>query len=108
MAPDPQYQRYERIFASTEAPFAFVDLDAFWANGADLLRRAGGKPIRVACKSLRCRGLLEQVLARDDGFRGLLTYTLPETLWLAARGPARPGGRLPDDRPRRAAPSWRA
>jgi D-serine deaminase-like pyridoxal phosphate-dependent protein len=62
-----------------------VDLDAMWANAGDMLRRAGGKPIRVASKSVRCRALLERILARD-GFRGLMTFTLPESLWLASHG----------------------
>src|SRR4029077_12961202 len=31
-------------------PVMVVDLDAFDANAADLVRRAGGKPIRVASK----------------------------------------------------------
>jgi len=57
-----------------------------WQNGADMLRRAGGTPIRVASKSVRCRPLLRQILDRDPGFRGLMTFTLPETLWLAERG----------------------
>jgi D-serine deaminase-like pyridoxal phosphate-dependent protein len=85
-APAGDYERFERALAGVEAPFALVDLDAFWANGDDMLRRAAGKPIRVASKSLRCRPLLERILARSDGFQGLLTYTLPETLWLAEHG----------------------
>lgn len=80
------YERYERIFAEVEAPFAFVDLDAMWANADSMLERAGGKPIRVATKSIRCRALLEQILRRDQGFAGLMTFTLPETLWLADQG----------------------
>jgi D-serine deaminase-like pyridoxal phosphate-dependent protein len=76
------YEGYEETFAAVEAPFAFVDLDAMWANAAEMLRRAGGKPIRVATKSLRCRPLIEAALAHDPGFRGLMTFTLPETLWL--------------------------
>jgi D-serine deaminase-like pyridoxal phosphate-dependent protein len=80
------YERYEAALTGIEAPFALIDLDAFWANGDDMLRRAAGKPIRVASKSVRCRALLERILARDPGFRGLLTYTLPETLWLASHG----------------------
>ncbi len=55
------------------------------ANARDLVRRAGGKPIRLASKSLRCRGLQERVLA-GEGFRGTLAYTLPEALWLAEHG----------------------
>ena len=86
-APPSQSQdRYERIFADLEAPFAFVDLDAMWANAEAMLARAGAKPIRVASKSVRCRALLEEILRRDERFRGLMTFTLPETLWLAEQG----------------------
>jgi D-serine deaminase-like pyridoxal phosphate-dependent protein len=84
--PQQTHARYEEAFAEVEAPFAFVDLDAMWANADDMLERAGGKPIRVATKSLRCRALIERILDRDERFRGLLTFTLPETLWLAEAG----------------------
>ncbi|WP_037578813.1 amino acid deaminase/aldolase [Phaeacidiphilus oryzae] len=77
--------RLERATAHLEAPLAVVDLDAFDANADDLVRRAGGKPIRVASKSVRCRALLERVLARP-GFRGVMSFTLPESLWLAREG----------------------
>ncbi len=84
--PEQSHERYERIFAEVEAPFAFVDLDAMWANAEEMLGRAGGKPIRIASKSIRCRALLEMILRRDERFAGLMTYTLPETLWLAEQG----------------------
>jgi D-serine deaminase-like pyridoxal phosphate-dependent protein len=77
--------RYDRATSLLDAPFAAVDLDAFDANADDLVRRGGGKPIRVASKSVRCRGLLERVLARD-GFAGVLSFTLAESLWLARSG----------------------
>jgi len=77
--------RYDRATAHLEAPLAVVDLDAFDANADDLVRRAGGKPIRVASKSVRCRALLERVLARD-GFAGIMSFTLDESLWLARAG----------------------
>ncbi|RSN54149.1 amino acid deaminase/aldolase [Actinomadura sp. WAC 06369] len=77
--------RYDTATAGFEAPFAVVDLAAFRANAADLVRRAAGKPIRVASKSVRCRALLEDVLA-TDGFAGVMAFTLPEALWLAAEG----------------------
>lgn len=77
--------RYDRATAHLDAPLAIVDLDAFDANADDLVRRAGGKPIRVASKSVRCRALLERVLARD-GFAGLMSFTLAESLWLARSG----------------------
>ena len=84
--PARSYEEYESILAEVEAPFAFVDLDAMAANAAAMLGRAGGKPIRVASKSLRCRELQERVLRSDAGFKGLMTFTLPETLWLAEQG----------------------
>jgi D-serine deaminase-like pyridoxal phosphate-dependent protein len=89
------HARLEAALAEVEPPFALVDLDALWANGADLLRRSGGKAVRVASKSLRCRSLLRAILDRpaselgvnaSPGFRGLMTFTLEETLWLYEQG----------------------
>jgi len=74
-----------RLDAATkhlDAPIAVVDLDAFDHNAADLVRRAAGRPIRVASKSVRCRFLLERVL-RKDGFAGVMAYSLAEARWLA-------------------------
>src|SRR6516165_10746524 len=76
---------YERATAQLDPPFAVVDLAAFDANARDLVRRAGGLPIRVASKSLRCRYLIERVLARP-GYRGVMCYSLAEALWLHAAG----------------------
>ena len=46
-------------------PVFVVDLDAFDANADDLVRRAGGLPVRVASKSLRIPALIERALAHD-------------------------------------------
>jgi D-serine deaminase-like pyridoxal phosphate-dependent protein len=85
-ASQTDHERYEAALSDLNPPFAFVDLDAMWANADDLLRRARGKPIRVATKSLRCRSLIRSVLDWNLGFRGLMTFTLRETLWLAEHG----------------------
>ncbi|TSB10621.1 amino acid deaminase/aldolase [Streptomyces benahoarensis] len=77
--------RYDRATAGLDAPLAVVDLTAFDANADDLVRRAQGKPVRVASKSVRCRALLERVLARE-GFAGIMSFTLDESLWLARSG----------------------
>jgi len=83
------WARLNGAVASHETPLAtplmVVDLDAFDANADDLLRRAGGTPIRVASKSVRIPALLRRVLARD-GFEGVLGYTLAEALWLEENG----------------------
>jgi D-serine deaminase-like pyridoxal phosphate-dependent protein len=77
--------RLERACAELEAPFACVDLRAFDANREALTRRAAGKPIRIASKSLRCRALIERAIGRDGRFGGVLTLTVAEGLWLADR-----------------------
>jgi D-serine deaminase-like pyridoxal phosphate-dependent protein len=82
---DSTHARYEAAFAGRDAPFAFVDLDAMWSNADEMLGRAGGKPIRVASKSVRCRPLLDAIAGRHERFRGLMTFTLSESLWLGER-----------------------
>jgi D-serine deaminase-like pyridoxal phosphate-dependent protein len=76
---------WDTATSAVQAPFAVVDLDAFDANAADLVRRASGKPIRVASKSVRCRSLLSRVLSQP-GFAGVMAYAVPEARWLVASG----------------------
>jgi D-serine deaminase-like pyridoxal phosphate-dependent protein len=79
---DSAQARYEAAFAGRDPPFAFVDLDAMWSNADEMLGRAAGKPIRVATKSVRARWVIEAIGRRDERFKGLMTFTLPESLWL--------------------------
>ncbi|WP_425273050.1 alanine racemase [Saccharomonospora piscinae] len=79
--------RYDSATRHLDPPLAVIDLDAVDANADDLVRRAAGTPIRIATKSVRCRALLDRVLARP-GFSGLLCYTLAEALWLHEQGTA--------------------
>ncbi|MFF0491708.1 amino acid deaminase/aldolase [Nocardia sp. NPDC004068] len=76
--------------AELDPPLAALDLTALRANAADLVRRARGVPIRVASKSVRCRAVLEEVLGGGltaaGGFAGIMSYALPEAIWLARRG----------------------
>ena len=71
--------------ADPATPMAVVDLDAFDANAADLTRRAAGKPVRVASKSLRVPALVLRALAAP-GFAGVLSYSLREAIWLVREG----------------------
>jgi D-serine deaminase-like pyridoxal phosphate-dependent protein len=77
--------RYEQATAHLDPPFAVVDVAAFDSNARDLVRRAGGLPIRVVSKSLRCRHLIERALAQP-GYRGIMCYSLAEALWLYSAG----------------------
>ncbi|WP_418275911.1 alanine racemase [Isoptericola jiangsuensis] len=76
--------RLTRAAAGLPGPVAVVDLDAFDTNAADLLRRAAGRPVRVAAKSVRVRSLIERAL--DAGFAGVMAYSLVEALWLVGQG----------------------
>ena len=78
-------ERLDRATAHLETPVAAVDLAAFDDNADQLVARAQGKPLRVASKSVRCRTLLERVLARP-GWHGVMAYTLPEAIWLVRAG----------------------
>lgn len=68
--------------AGFDSPVLALDLAALEANVADLRRRAGSVPIRVASKSLRVRSMIERVLAQD-GYAGVLAYDVAEARWLA-------------------------
>ena len=85
LTPMDDLDRLRAATADLDAPFALIDLGALRANADDLVRRAAGKPIRVASKSVRCRSILRDVLDRD-GFHGVLAFTLPEALWLHDHG----------------------
>ncbi|MGH3515945.1 MAG: amino acid deaminase/aldolase [Haloechinothrix sp.] len=76
---------YDRATRDLDTPLAIVDLDVFDANADQLVRRAAGRPIRLASKSIRCRYLLDRTLARE-GFSGVLCYSLAEALWLLDQG----------------------
>jgi D-serine deaminase-like pyridoxal phosphate-dependent protein len=78
--------RFDAIFEGISPPFAFVDLDAMRANATVLAGQAAPLPVRIASKSVRSNPVLERILALDDRFRGILSFTLPEALHLARRG----------------------
>jgi len=78
-------EAWTRATADLPCPLAVADLTAFDANAADLLRRAGGTPIRVASKSVRCRTLLKRALAQP-GFAGVMAYSVREAAWLVDDG----------------------
>jgi D-serine deaminase-like pyridoxal phosphate-dependent protein len=83
---DRLHGRYETLFESVTPPFAFVDLDALRANAEAMLAMSGGKPIRLATKSIRSAPLTRRILDSDPGFRGLLAFTVPEAVHLARQG----------------------
>ncbi|MCZ7421360.1 amino acid deaminase/aldolase [Verrucosispora sp. WMMA2121] len=77
--------RLDRATAHLDPPYAVVDLGAFDANAAALVDLAGGKPLRVASKSVRSRELIARTLARP-GWHSVMAFTLPEAIWLVRSG----------------------
>lgn len=71
-----------RATAALDPPLGVIELTALAHNAHSMLDRAGGRPIRVATKSVRVRSVVDAVLALP-GYAGALAYTLPEALWLA-------------------------
>lgn len=87
--PERYWPALTRATQQLDPPFAVLSLEALRHNTHDMLRRAAGKPIRVASKSIRVREILDAVLALD-GYHGILAYTLDEALWLASETPGSP------------------
>ena len=69
----------------SSAPVGVIDLDAFDYNAAQMPTRAGGLPIRVASKSIRSVAALRRAL-EHEGYRGILSYSVPEALHLVGEG----------------------
>lgn len=80
------YAFYARALEGRRLPLAFVDLDLLGENAAALVRRAGGLPVRLATKSVRCVALLRRVLDGYPGFRGLMCFSAEEAVRLRERG----------------------
>src|SRR5258708_19657351 len=106
------YAQYKSAFAGRRMPFAYVDLDLLDANIREAVARAAGKRVRVASKSVRSVAILRRILDSSPTIQGLMCFTAPEAVWLAAQGfhdlligyPSFPEQNLPDAPPAPAAP----
>ena len=84
--PEALRARYDEILVDATPPFAFVDLDGLRANADQMLGQAAGLPIRIASKSVRSLSVLRRIFELDERFHGILSFTLPEALFLADEG----------------------
>lgn len=85
-AAPPTYAALRAALRGEHLPLAYCDLDLLADNARSLLARAGGLPIRLASKSIRCRAVLRRVLAMSPQFQGVLCYSAAEAAHLAADG----------------------
>lgn len=81
-----RYDDYKRAMGGRAMPFAFVDLDVFDKNVADVARRAAGKPVRIASKSIRCVALMRRILEDAAHYRGVMAYSVREAVHLSQNG----------------------
>jgi D-serine deaminase-like pyridoxal phosphate-dependent protein len=82
----PTYEYYRDVFAGRRLPLAYVDLDLFDMNIAEVARRANGTPVRVASKSVRSVALLRRIVDADPIFQGIMAFSAPEAVWLSEQG----------------------
>lgn len=80
------YAELRAALRGEHLPLAYCDLDLLAANARDLVARAGGLPIRLASKSIRCRELLRRVAAMSPAFQGILCFSAAEAAFLAGEG----------------------
>lgn len=80
--PERYWSSLNQATMACRAPVVAIQVDALLSNAHDMVRRAGGLPIRVATKSIRVRSILDAVLALP-GYDGLLAFSLTEAVWLA-------------------------
>ncbi len=61
-------------------------MDLLDENIHAILKRAGSKKMRIASKSIRCRYIMEYILASNTSFEGVMCYSAGEAAWLAEEG----------------------
>lgn len=84
-----QYAYYRNALRGERLPLAFIDLGAFDANVDYVCSviQGTGRTVRLGTKSIRCEPLTRRIFERGGAsFRGLLTFTVEETAWLADKG----------------------
>jgi len=81
-----EYQLLKSIFKSQKAPFAVLDMNALDENIQEIARRAQGRNIRIATKSIRCRYVLSYILEKLPHSFGVMAFTVEEAIWLSDLG----------------------
>jgi len=80
------YHYYRTVFAGLPRPFAFIDRDNLQTNIQDIIQRAAPVAIRIATKSIRCLPVIKHILQSSPAFKGVMTFSAAETVWLSKKG----------------------
>jgi D-serine deaminase-like pyridoxal phosphate-dependent protein len=81
-----RYTHYSRKLVGLPYPYAVVDMELLRTNIDRIVERAGGLPVRLATKSIRCPYLIEYILNYHSTFRGLMCYDGREADYLLGIG----------------------
>lgn len=79
---DTLYHVYKNATKGIEMPFLLLDKELLDANIQAIIKRASGKAIRIATKSIRSAAIIKLILQSSSQFIGLMSYSATETLHL--------------------------
>lgn len=80
------YINYKKIFEGKKLPLAFVDMNMLDENIRQILERSKNIPIRIASKSVRCTYILDYILKANRQFRGIMSFSGAEAVFLSKKG----------------------
>jgi D-serine deaminase-like pyridoxal phosphate-dependent protein len=80
------YKTYKGIFEGRKLPLAFVDMALLDKNIHQILKRSKSIPIRIASKSIRCAHILDYILKANEQFRGVMSFSGAEAVYLSKKG----------------------
>ena len=81
-----KYTHYLQLFRGKRLPALILDYDLLKDNIKSILKRADGKKIRLASKSIRSVPILKRLLQDHPEFEGLLCFCIEEAIFLAEKG----------------------
>lgn len=80
------YEYYKQALLPVQKPCAFLEVQALTNNIDQIKRKAANKKIRIASKSIRSVGVLQDIFSMSSQFQGVMCYTADEALYLYEQG----------------------
>jgi len=81
-----KYTHYSSLLKGQRLPALVLDYDLLQDNIKDIIKRAAGKKIRLASKSIRSVPIIKRLLSDHPEFQGILCFSLEEAAFLAEKG----------------------
>ncbi|MDA3912824.1 1-acyl-sn-glycerol-3-phosphate acyltransferase [Oleiagrimonas sp.] len=73
---------YQDVFSGHALPLCYLDLDLLERNIRSILKRTGGKKLRVDARMLQCPGIIQRVMRSSPRFHGVKCSTVAEAIRL--------------------------